>query len=99
MAVKVTTKLDKGAEPVETLVTINWDDSAVERVLAMQAAVVRLQGRWRAAGSIPREVSISISELRAGQRAAPESLEQKVSKLSDADKAELIRKLQASMQS
>ena len=59
----VETKLDKGGQPHRTALRIVFDDAAAERSLAIAAAVVRLQARWRADGTVPAKLNVNLSEL------------------------------------
>lgn len=65
---KVSTKQDKNAKAQETALEIIYDDAEVERTLATQQAVVRVQAHWRKHG-IPAKATLKFSELKAGLRA------------------------------
>ena len=65
---KVSTKRDKTAVAQETVLELIYDDAEVERTLATQQAVVRVQSHWRKHG-IPAKATLKFSELKAGLRA------------------------------
>jgi hypothetical protein len=66
---EVTTTLP-GHPAKKTRVTIVRDDERAWDALAMRAAIVAVQARWRAAGEIPAEDTIPASEL-VGRRGRP----------------------------
>ena len=69
MAFKVSTKKDKNAAEVETLVTVIYDNPTAERALATQALIVKAQGGWRKNG-IPASITLKMSEYAPGTRHA-----------------------------
>lgn len=67
MAFKVSTKKDKNAASVETLVTIIRDSDSARDALADQALIVKAQSGWRKNG-IPATVTLKMSEFAPGTR-------------------------------
>ena len=67
MAFKVSTKKDKAAAGVVTLVTVVYDNPAAERALATQALIVKAQGIWRS-NSIPATATLKLSDFAPGTR-------------------------------
>lgn len=77
--VKCSTKLEKGGVAKATTVTFNLDGVTDEHVLelAIGAAIVLVQNRWRNSEAIPATVTYKLAEIGNGKRAqlTPEETE------------------------
>lgn len=62
------TRVEEGAEQSETKLTINWDDAKAERAFATRGVRIAAQAMMRASGSIPAELSVTVSELAKRER-------------------------------
>jgi hypothetical protein len=94
----VDTKANKEAESVSTALTLDWEGMTEQdlRDLAQQALIVKLQSGWRKNG-IPTEATVKVVDHKVGTRAprGPVNIAAAVSKMSDAEKAELRKLLGA----
>jgi hypothetical protein len=66
---EVTTTL-AGCSPAKTRLTVINDDGQAWDQLALRAAIIAAQARWRKAGEVPVEETVAASELvgRRGRR-------------------------------
>ena len=100
MAFTVSTKPSKDGAAKQTVLTITFDNPQAERALAIQAAVVKLQGAWRKNG-IPEKAEVKMSELMPGSRingSGPvtfEGAKALLPTLTPEQKAELLAQLRA----
>ena len=87
------TRLSKGGDAHPTALTIEWDiDEAKLRELAAQTLVIRLQGNWRAAGTVPGTVTVRASEVKAKRGpATPITAARAVATLPIADLLEALK--------
>ena len=96
---EVATKLDARGVKQVTAVTFNWDGMTDEeiRALAEQALTVKVQGKWRADGIIPGEITILVTEHKIGVRAPkkPINVLDAVKTMTPEQKAELLAMLSA----
>jgi hypothetical protein len=62
---KVKTKLNKGAEPVETELVILWDEVPEDKIreLATRSVVIQWQSNQRIIGSIPKTDEVRVADL------------------------------------
>lgn len=89
----IATKVNKDAEPVNTVLTFNWDGMSEDdlKALAQQALIVKLQSGYRKNG-IPETATINVAEHKVGTRAprAPVDIFAKVGQMSAEEKAKLL---------
>jgi hypothetical protein len=66
---EVTTTL-AGKQPAKTRLVIINDDGQAWDQLALRAAIIAAQARWRQAGEVPAEATVTVAELvgRRGRR-------------------------------
>jgi hypothetical protein len=89
--VTMKTRIAENEPQAETSLTIVWDDEAAARSFAIRAVKVAAQALMRAAGDIPAEFTVSVSELakreRGGFAAKPSANNAKrmMAKLDDAE--------------
>lgn len=97
--IKIETKANKDANPVETNLTIDWEGMEVEdiRALAQQALVVKVQSGWRKNGIPAGDHSIKATDFKVGVRAPKQAkdIAAMIASLSPEQKAELMAKLAA----
>lgn len=62
------TRVEEGAPQSETKLTIHWDDAKAERAFATRGVRIAAQAMMRASGSIPAELSVTVSELAKRER-------------------------------
>lgn len=61
-------RVSEGEPQTTCAITINWDDPKAERAFATRGVVIAAQSLMRAAGDIPAELSVSVSELAKRER-------------------------------
>lgn len=94
---KVTTKADKDSSSEITTLTIDWTGATEEvlREIATSAIVIKWQAKARKDG-IPASATIKATDYRPGTRLVTvPSVDQLVSKMTDAERKALIEKLSA----
>lgn len=62
------TRIEEGAVQSETKLSINWDDAKAERAFATRGVRIAAQAMMRASGTIPAELSVTVSELAKRER-------------------------------
>ena len=91
--VKVSTKANKDAPEKVTALTVDWEGATLDQIkaYALQALVVKLQGRWRKNG-IPASDTFVVKDNPVGSKAQPESLEQQLARMSETERHALFAK-------
>ena len=90
----VSTKTDEDSAAKTTSLTLVFDDAAVERSLARQQAVVKLQSAWRKKG-IPPKTTVKLSDLRVGVIREVPSMEDQFAAMSPEERKQKLAELMA----
>jgi hypothetical protein len=83
------TRISEGEQQTETKLTITWDSPKDERAFASRGVRIAAQAMMRAAGDIPAELTVSVSELAKRERGGfaakptPASAQRLMAKLDD----------------
>lgn len=64
----VKARVDENSPQAECKLTIKWDDAAAERAFATRGVVIAAQAMMRASGTIPADLTVSVSELSKRER-------------------------------
>jgi hypothetical protein len=90
---EVTTTL-AGQRPQKTKLVVVVDDDQAWNQLAMRAAIVAAQARWRSAGEVPAEETVNVSSL-VGRRGRPSVNPLERAKADPAYRRRLLAELEA----
>ena len=99
----IKTRLTKGGDVHETALTIDFADVTREQLeeLAARTIVISTQAIYRTAKSVPAHDTVVVVDMlkreRVGAKSTPESIAKKVAKMSDVDRAALIKLMQATI--